>query len=258
MITGLPKGTKGRPVVGVRPEQYERQIHGQGERVWWSRGLPCPCRSATTEQPTVGCPLCKNTGWMAMLPQFPDRLTDDHGNRVEVSEDGTAVAVKMLVLHPPLQLEMHGETGQWPRGSVQVTAQAENTLGFMDRIELRDATLMLTQLIVCGGGPTLQHEPRRALQGFQLAPVKVHVLRTVDTVYRETEHFRLIDGVLTWLGTPPARGTVITVAYDAHPVYRLTDLPFAYRYAQADKGQYRAAMPHVATGMLDFLLGGAS
>jgi hypothetical protein len=170
--------------------------------------------------------------------------------------------VTLLMLSTTLDPQVYERLGGWTFGTVRVTYQAPNKLSFRDRLEMVDGTMFLNQLVECDGGATIVHSARRANDTLWYPIVRTSMVRSVDREMREGDDFDIADGTLRWRGTPPAKGTRLSVTYEMHPVFRVLDHTYAIRdayvekKAASDKAMQHKEMPRQVLAKLDFLLGG--
>lgn len=265
ITTGLPAGTKeaGRRV-DFRPDNFDLAITTKGYRCWWSRSAPCPCaNNAQTRQPDPSCDLCDGHGEMLFLPDPNlERYTEDqHGNPIEISDDRLSVGIDVLMTGLTRSKEIFERFGTWIMGQVMCSTQAGNELAWRDRLELRDATLNWAELVEADGGAVIK--VGRKLDRLRYRAVSVNLLRSTTTAYEQPRDYSVnADGQVVWSSTAvaPAKGTVLTVHYKVHPVYRIIDWPHTVRdtlvalksQAKTKAAQHRR-LPTQCTAKLDFL-----
>lgn len=268
ITTGLPSGTKeaGRRV-DFKPSNFDLAIVTKGYRAWWSRCGICPCRNNDqTDQAAVNCTLCSGTGWFFYLPEIGlDAYEEDqHGNAITINDAGDAVMIDALMTSQTLDPQIYEKFGEWLFGTAKVTVQPENKLAYRDRLVLADSTMMWGQLIEANGASVIPVTNGLSKHGLRYPAVSVNMLRTVATIFREGTHYTVDPaGTITWLVTPPAEETLLSINYLIHPVFRIMDHVYAYRdtpVAAKTKALSRAAqhqpLPLHAIAKLDYLEGG--
>jgi hypothetical protein len=263
VITGLPAGVKeAGQRVDFKPEKYDLAIVTKGYRVWWSRATPCPCRNNDqTEQPDPTCTLCDGLGELLFSPVQDASEEDSHGNPIEFSSDRLSIGVDAIMTGLLRDPQIFERFGTWIMGTAAVSVQGGNELGFRDRLELRDATMVWTQLVVADGASTIQVglKPER----LRYRALAVNYLRSTTQVYRYPGDYALdAQGQVVWSGTPPADGTVLSIHYRIHPVYRVVDYPHVIRDTKvkfktqtANAAEQHRVMPSQCMAKLDFLPG---
>lgn len=240
ITTGLPSSIKGRPRADMRPDEFAKLIDTKGYRVWWSRTSICPCRNNDqTDQADVSCTLCKGDGWFEHLPDDALGLleVDGYGNPMVFNEARTAVMVMIWASSATRDPQIFERFGDWAFGMAKATFDGANKPGYRDRVEVIDAVMPWSQLAVADGSAKISVTRNRGKQrGLQYGAVDVYMLRSLATVYRRDQDYRVGEtGEIEWLVTPPPEGTVLSVHYLVHPIFRVMDHAFVFRDTNAQK-----------------------
>lgn len=265
IVTGLPATTKeAGQRVDFKPDKFDLLITTKGHRVWWSRAAPCPCRNnPQTEQPDPTCDLCDGDGELLFLPEMglETAETDKHGNPIEISDDRLSVGIDALMSGLTRDPQIFERFGAWVFGTVAVSTQAGNELGWRDRLEMRDTTINWMQLVKADGAGVIKIGTR--LERLRYRALSVTLLRSLTTVFRQPGDYSINGlGQVEWANAAvtPAEGTILTVHYKVHPVYRVLDHPHAIRDTKvrikaraADKAAQHRMLPTQCMAKLDFL-----
>jgi len=271
IITGLPTGTKeAGQRVDFKPDKFDLAIITKGYRVWWSRSGICPCRNNDqTDQAQVNCPVCKGTGWFHYLPDLglEGYTHDPYGNPIEINDAGDAVSIMAIMTAATLDPQIYEKFGEWTFGTLKVSTQAMNRIGYRDRLVLRDAELVWGQLIEFDGETKIEVTGGRSNAGLRYPAVRTQLLCRVSSAgerinYRLDVDYQIdTDGGLVWLTTPPDPDTMLFLSYTINPVFRVLDHVFAFRdtlvaaktAAKSVADQHRKLPVH-AMAKLDFLV----
>lgn len=269
IITGLPSGTKeAGQRVDFRPDKFDLAIVTKGYRMWWSRAGICPCRNnVQTDQANVNCAICSGTGWFYFLPELGlDAFTEDeHGNALEISDDGDAVGISVLCTSATLDPQIYERFGEWAFGTIKMSTQQENRLGYRDRLVMRDSEMVWGQLIEFDGAATIPITGGRSNAGLRYPAVRTILLARVEGTtrinYREGVDYTIAsDGSLAWSVTPPA-ATTLFISYVINPVFRILDHVFAFRDSPValktkalTLAEQHRKLPVHAMARLDFLV----
>ncbi|MBT8428501.1 MAG: hypothetical protein KJN79_01175 [Gammaproteobacteria bacterium] len=265
ITTGLPSGTKeaGRRV-DFKPDAFDISITTKGYRCWWSRAAPCPClNNPQTRQPDPTCPLCDGYGEMRFLPEdgLESYSEDAHGNPIEISDDRLSVGILVLMTGLSRDRQIFERFGEWVMGTAMCSTQPGNDLAWRDRLELRDSIMYWAENVEADGSTLIK--VGRKIDRIRYRAVGVNMLRTVDTLYRQPNDFTVnAEGQIVWSSATvaPAAGTLLSVHYKVHPVFRIIDWPHAVRdtavaaktQAKSRKAQFQR-LPTQCTAKLDFL-----
>jgi hypothetical protein len=240
IVTGLP-GVKGRPRADIRPAEFDKLFDGKGYRCWWSRTSICPCRNnEVTDQADVACSLCDGTGWFEHLPDagLENHTEDAYGNPIVLNDAGDAVLVQSWISSATRDPQIFERFGEWAFGMAKCTMSGHNKLGHRDRLEVLDAVMTWSQLLEADGTAVVPVTRGRVRGGLLYKAVEVYSLRSVATEYKEGSDFKIDDdGQIAWIMTaPPESGTVLSINYLVHPVFRVLDHVFAFRDTNVKKG----------------------
>lgn len=268
IITGLPAGIKeAGQRVDFRPEQFDLVHKTKGYRVWWSRASLCPCENNTkTGQPQPNCSLCGGKGRFYFLPD--PALThggeDAYGNPVTLNTAGDAVQIFAIMTSATLDTQVFERFGEFFFGTVKVTTQGPNKLGYLDRIALVDSEMTWSQIIVADGTSTIPTNGAFNEAGIRYPAVSVNLLRSLTTIYVEDTNFKINStGQIEWITTPPVEGTRLAIHFILHPVFEIMDHVFSHRDTLIRKkkkttdvaGQF-FQLPVHAMAKLDYLVHG--
>jgi hypothetical protein len=266
---GLPTGVKeAGQRVDFRAEQFSLLIATKGYRVWWSRAAICPCRNNTeTDQPKTTCQLCHGTGFFKFLPEIGlDKYpVDSFGNAIQINAAKNAVLIQLNITQASKDPQILERFGTWIFGTVRVTSEWCNKLSYRDYLTLADAIMAWSQLIEYQGGETIPVTGGYKQDGPRYKIVQCNLLRSVDQVYTEGEHYFVNEsGGITWLlpaASRPSTGTLLSIHYYFNPIYRVLDHVYAYRDSLIAKKTGAATLaeqvkklPTHAMAKLDFLL----
>lgn len=268
IITGLPATTKeAGQRVDFKPDKFDLAITTKGYRVWWSRAAPCPCRNnPQTEQPDPTCILCDGVGELMFLPELAleSAQTDQHGNPIEISEDRLSVGIDALMTGLSRDPQIFERFGAWIFGTVAVTTQPGNELGWRDRLEMRDASVNWMQLVKADGSGLIKTGPR--LERLRYRALSVTMLRSTVTVFRQPGDYSINNlGQIVWASAAitPSADTILSVHYKVRPVYRVIDHPHVIRDTKvrikalaANKAAQHRTLPTQCMAKLDFLADG--
>jgi hypothetical protein len=270
IITGLPSGTKeAGQRVDFKPDKFDLAIKTKGQRAWWSRAGICPCRNnAQTDQADINCPVCNGDGWFYYLPELgvENYTADIHGNPIEINESNNAIGIFALVSHMTQDTQVYEKFGEWVFGTIRVTVQAENSIGYRDRLILRDSKMTYGQLITSDGSAKINVVGGRSDEGLRYPVVDPILLCQVSNGVRinyrlDTDYAVDDDGGLSWLITPPATDTLLFINYRMHPIFKILDHAFAMRDTlvyhkkrTADVAEQHQMLPIHAMARLDFLV----
>lgn len=266
IITGLPAGVKeAGQRVDFKPSKFDLAITTKGYRMWWSRASVCPCRhTEDTDQPDPNCTLCKGDGRFHFLPEvgLETNATDIYGNPIEINETGDALLISVLATGATKDPQIFERFGDWVFGMFRVTVQPENRIGYGDRLIAADSTMVWSQTVLADGSATITLRRGRSEYGLRFRAIAVTLLRSLTTVYRVDQDYRLTpDGEIQWLITPPVLDTRLSVHYQFAPTFEVLDHVHAFRdtlvaqktLSESKAAQYRR-LPIQAMAKLDFLL----
>jgi hypothetical protein len=269
IITGLPgqKREKGR--VDFRPDQFDLAIQTKGYRVYWSRAAVCPCRNnEQTDQPDVACDLCKGQGRFYFLPDvnLENYSTDLFGNPIELSEDKQSLLILALITQVSQDPQIFEKFGEWTFGTIKISVQHQNRIGFRDRIQLLDSIMAWGQLIEYNGAETIEITGGYDKAGLRYPIVDLHILRSTDTIFKAGVDFEVTqEGKIRWIKNAPAEDTVLSINYLIRPVYQIIehvnsfrDTLVAAKRQAANKKMQHTKLPIHGLAKLDFLVDGES
>jgi hypothetical protein len=236
-----------------------------GYRVWWSRCGLCPCQNnLQTNQPDIRCTLCHGTGWFYFLPEaeLVDAKTDIYGNPVTLNDDQSAVLIQAWMRSLAQDPEWYEKFGAWVFGTASVTVQATNRMAYGDRLIMVDSIMDFSQLLEANGTQAVPVIDRADKSGLRYPAIGVTLLRSLTTIYQQGDDFTFkpTDGSIEWVRHTPAQGTMLTVRYQAHPVYRVMTHINAIRDSMIrekrgeDKAKQFAPLPTSFLAKLDYLL----
>jgi len=266
IITGVPRGVAAdKARVDFRVSEFDKAIVTKGYQLAWSRAGVCPCRNnPQTDQPDINCDLCKGQGRFFFLPEvgLENYDTDGHGNLIELTEDKTGLIIMGIMTSAVQDPQIFEKFGEWVFGTMKLTVQPENKLGFRDRIIAISSTMPWSQLITCDGQQEINITGGYKREGLRYPVVDVILLRSVDTIYRLNIDFECTpEGKLRWLTTPPDADTMLSLTYTIHPVWQIVEHPHSVRDTQvsakkqaASKRDQFTRLPVQALCTLDFLL----
>jgi len=150
--------------------------------------------------------------------------------------------------------------GEWIMGTGKATTQAQNKLGYRDRLVAVDAEMTWAQIVECDGGPEIVVTGGYKKSGLRYPFVTINHFRSLTKVYRDGADYVLTpQGTIRWIGSPPASGTRLSLHGTIHPVWIVMDHLNAYRDSLAEGGagvasQKRQELPVQAMVKLDFLI----
>jgi len=263
--TGPPAGTKETSQrVDFDTDKFEQQIYQHGYRLWWSRASLCPCEgNSQTAQVDPTCQLCRGSGWLYFLPDplLEHEGEDASGNEVELNEAKDAVSIQAIITSTTGDPKVFEKFGEWIFGTAKITTSRDNRIGYRDRLVARDSAITYSQLFKASGNSTVIVSGLRSVNGLWSPLSKVHMLRSVDTVFREGDDFEVTStGRLLWLGTAPSDGTVISVCGEFIPslivmdhVYAIRDTMVSHKTKAKGLAAQYERLPVHAMGKLDFL-----
>lgn len=266
IVSGLPPNVKARPRADFIPSEYDILLQTKGYRLWWSRAGICPClNNDQTEQPDPNCTLCKGASYYYFLPDqaiLQGSTVDLYGNDVSVNDDNNAVMIKGIMSGVTQDLQIYERFGEWVFGTLRITVNAENKLGYHDRLTSVDSVMSWSQVIEYEGGSEIEVVGANSKAGTRYPVVSVNQFRSLTTLYREGVDFLIsADNTIQWIGTPPASGTRLSLHYHIHPVWIVMDLLHTYRdtlvstkVASTDEADQFQKMPVQAIAKLDFLI----
>jgi len=269
IITGLPSGVKEKGQrVDFRTEQFDLAIQTKGYRMWWSRAAVCPCRNnEQTDQPDIACSICKGSGRWHFLPELGLSTgdKDSNGNTVEVNEDGDALLILAICTSATQDPQIFEKFGEWTFGTIKVTTQPGNKLGYRDRLVMLDAEMSWAQLIEFDGADTIDVTGGYQRNGLRYKCINPIQLRSVARVFKNGADYQVnADGGLDWFANKPATGTMLSLNYTINPVFEVFDHVYAFRNTlvakkklTASKAEQHTTMPVHAMAKLDYLVEGA-
>jgi hypothetical protein len=263
--TGLPKNTKATPRADFIAAEFDQLLITKGYDVWWSRSGLCPCSSTETDQPDPVCGLCKGRGRYYFLPDpaiAAGGVVDDSGNPVVKNEAGDAIKIRAHISSLSLDTQVFEKFGEWVFGGANISVQAQNRLGYRDRLQHVDSQMVWMERFRSPGASVVPvigswKDGKVLAPGLRYGLTGVHQLRSLDTVYREGTDFELSPrGEILWRIAAPAEGTILSVHGTAHPVWAVLEYPHALRDTQISvKGSDVATpLPVQVAAKLDFLV----
>lgn len=207
-------GKEGTPYVGpplgktradFREEEFTKAIHQHGKYVLWRKAMLCPCLNAESQSPAMSCDHCGGAGFVFVDP----------------------VDVRAIMMSFDKRTTIFERYGIWQEGSVQVTVEPQYRLGFRDSIEMRDAVIPFTELLVKG-----DRRGRRRLLPSGVDAARFRIVHVAKALYQdkakklhvleEGADFEVTkEGWLRWLkaGARVPDGALVSLHYDLHPVY---------------------------------------
>lgn len=262
IITGLPTGAKEKPRIDFKPSEFDQAIVTKGYRMFWSRTGLCPCLvNDQTEQPDPTCSLCNGNAYYKFLPD--PALTagvDAYGNAVTLNDDGDAVLIYVIMTSLTQDKEVFEKFGEYLFGMARATTQAQNKLGYRDRLVAYDSEMTWAQIIEYDGANVISITGERSKAGLRYPMVAVHILRSLSRVYVENDDFKIDQyGRIEWLANQPNSGTRLSIHGTIHPVWVVMDHLNTYRDTQLEGGggissQKFQKLPVQAICKLEFLV----
>lgn len=191
------------------PEEFDSFIAAHGSDAVWRRARTCPCLDASTRQPSVACPFCRD--WPGILWDAGTELrilAPNRQRRDEYEQPG-------LVERGMLFLTFPSRAGTGP-DAISVTP------GHLDRIDLSGAAEMVVNDEVHVRGDV---DPGgRSTERLRLHPslavefCEAIVGGTLTTFVEGTAFTVATNGAITWISGPP-NGTQYTLRYRARPSF---------------------------------------
>jgi hypothetical protein len=189
-----------QPRVDFHKSKFDALVWQKGNQVNWERAIKCPCKSEGG--PSVpSCRNCHGIGWI---------FTDLVETRMVVQSINRNTKMKSW------SLELLGTMG--------VTALAENSLGFMDRITLKKVYTIYSQVVY----------PRLSAQGkffaFTVYPVTKILYASLYNGYKtklvriDPNNIIIREGFLFFVIPGLAQGMAVTLRYEHHPSFNILDL----------------------------------
>jgi hypothetical protein len=268
IITGLPSGVKepGQRV-DFRPESFHLAIQTKGYRLWWSRSAACPCKNNTqTRQPSTTCALCKGQGYFTFLPEIglENYAQDAYGNPIQLNQNKDAVLIRGIMTQATQDPQIFERFGEWVFGTIRVTVQPENKLSYWDRLTCVDAVMAWSQIIEADGSAfvAVTGGVSGTSGGLRYPAVTINLLRSVERIYEQYIDYMINEtGGITWVTTAPSDGTLLSIHYTIHPVFRVLDHVYAFRNTLVSKKRQATddaaqvtELPIHAMAKLDFLI----
>jgi len=225
-VLGIPVGTKQTGQrVDFRPTQFDLLIETKGYLLAWTRMSICPCTSGSpqSDQPDPNCTLCDGSGLLYFGSDTAQDLTDYTFTDLQQSilDDSGALVIRGVITNMSSKQDRIDKASNWVEGSMSLSVRAENKIGHFDRLVALDAKVVYTEHIKADG--TALTKPRYPI-------VEMSQIRSLGTSYvLDTDYELTASGSISWLLTPPAEDTVLSLHYICHPTWIVVDHPHVAR-----------------------------
>jgi hypothetical protein len=198
-----------------RVEEFFRVIHQHGKHVIWRKALLCPCLNETTNQADIACIECDGSGYVDVDP-LPIRA------HMAMFDANTKIYEKF---------------GMWLEGTTAITVEPQYRLHHHDSIECKDSIMPFNELLKKGNRRGSRSKLPSGVDSarYRIVSVTRAMIQqgsTFVTLERQI-HFDIDrNGWIKWtprgtLSVPD--GTVISLLYDFHPLYRVVSHPHVTR-----------------------------
>lgn len=226
-ITEMPVGERAARYPDLELEKLVGAIETQGARFAWARATKCPCESVndSTLQPDPMCPICSGSGILYFGPQdyeAPEAVGQLDGLQTRlVAQDGAAV-IRGVLGRAVGKSDLFDVMGHLAWGTAVITVRPENKIGYQDRLISLDSEMVFFENVRVTVGDTTVRT--------RYLPTAVNQLRSLTTVYREEEHYRVENGIITWIESAiPEATETMSIHYNTRPVWRVVEHPHEIR-----------------------------
>jgi hypothetical protein len=239
--------------------EFDSVVAGFGFNCVWEQAIICPCRNnSQTEQPD---PLCSNC---------------DGGGR----EYYNPKSIRAVFMQPEFEPDSLKTYGEWWGGKSVITVRAENPVGYLDRLTVKDVVIWYSEIIKRKAGETASlrypvasrtmsyvHEKTGEARDITESIDRLSCMRGGKRVVLDKDVDFVVtgDGKIDFskgdaMGTAPPVGAHFSAKYYINPVWVITSLkPHAIQNAWTATGVPKPTMldlPASVTAQLDFMMGG--
>lgn len=189
-----------QPRVDFTKSKFDALVWVKGNHVFWERAIKCPCKSEGGPS-LPNCLNCHGIGWI---------FTDLVETRMVVQSINRNTKMKSW------SLELLGTMG--------VTALAENSLGFMDRITLSKIKTIYNQVVftrISAQGKVFAFTVYPILKVLYAA---VFVDVALPLAKLEEDQYEIQNGYVIFKDSSITAGMAITLRYEHNPTYNILDL----------------------------------
>lgn len=229
-----------------REHELLRVIEQHGLTVTWRKAMVCVCFDVEMGREDMSCALCNGSGFFYVDPiEIQALFTGGRGARYR--------------------------TGDEKQGAVQtmdrnVTVRPNHRIGHWDSLTMHDSVTQFAEAITKGNRRGVKRKLPDGVDScrYRVADIEAMMYRETATsplmALQRNVHYQITDeGWIEWKGQGRAipEGALITVRYLFHPVWIITDHPYASRdvtTALKRAGSTTASLPIQARAVLDFLL----
>lgn len=260
-LNQFPRTTnKIRPDATFDPEMYKKAIQGKTLNFHWSRGVFCPCRTPTTENPDPTCIRCIGSGWWYVNPYA---LLEREVPTKAFTE------IQAVFAEVTVELNQLETAGHLPTGRGVLTVQSETPVGFHDRFAGVDQEMVWSELVTRGpdlvpvgkAGRTSEEQ----VSALRYEPAVIHYLADNETIYWPQEDYEIREATdteparLEWLeDRGPATGVIYAIHYTCRPIWIVESASHAMQHLfgpeRGMKGNYALQrLPTSFRVLLDYM-----
>ena len=174
-------------------ESHRDFITRRGEQVGWRLGRACPCQDPLSRLHDRSCALCGGTGRLFELQD-----TGDYRALIRQVDERKDFA----------------RFGQIYLGDITITTMPDEIpVGEGDWVDLVTRRFRHEEVVQADGSATTPLSWKPAAELVAVRSLDVEYVSAVDVALASSQE------ALTWLGTPPALGTRLSLVYDWNPRY---------------------------------------
>lgn len=206
-------------------------INSYGYRWAWARNVKCPCSPASAQivQPNPNCSVCGGGGYLYYNATGPQNLSGESFTDVQLAilKQTQSYMIRGVCMGINVRDKDFMSMGSWREGEAMLTVQAQNRLGYRDRLIGLDMSIVHSEVVMPKADATTG---ALTLPLRYLVSTNVFTARTLTHTYKPNRDFVVRKGVFTFQpGVVPAAGTRIAVSYETFPTYVVTSMPNALR-----------------------------
>lgn len=225
-VIGLPDETKeAGKRVDFKPKEFDLAIENKGYRLAWSRACICPCKPVNdqTDQADLNCSICEGAGWLEFTPRGavtnPKVIGKLDALQTKIVADTSSAVIMGLLTSISAHDTPFDQAMRRIEGMVNATVRPENKLGYHDRLVNLDAKIVYSQILIDEGSGFKTRYPI----------VEVNYLASATATYAEDTDFTVVEGDISWVGSPPESTDRLAIHYLTYPYWRIVEHPHMTR-----------------------------
>lgn len=209
-----------------REEEFTRVLRQHGKFIVWRKAMLCPCWNDETDQPSVDCEDCNQSGYIYVHP----------------------LQIQAWMAQFDGKIRLYEKFGIWQEAQVSITTEAKHRLGYRDSIEMRDSVIPFQEIIFKRNrrGPRVSLPEGVDSARFRIRNIASAVHKTKGgalAFLEEGTHFTITrEGWIQWTAAGDRAvpdGDAVSLYYEFHPIF----LVLSWFHVTRDDTSARKAPP---------------